>query len=132
MKYMQLAKLEWIAAGHENPSSPGVIKKVLLNRFDELNGKLMMLNYAMIKPGESFNEHYHNGMDEVFVIVCGNAIMRIESEVVKMSKGDMMLVHAGETHKMYNMGHVDLEYIVFGVAGNRDVETVVLDSETNT
>jgi mannose-6-phosphate isomerase-like protein (cupin superfamily) len=71
MKVIRSTKLELVPASHEDPKSPGVLKKVLLREDDFVGGKAHMINLALLPVGKSFKPHYHEDMQEVFVISFG-------------------------------------------------------------
>ena len=52
----------FVPASHEDSEVPGVLKKVLLRKDDFIDGKVQMLNWALLPVGRSFSPHYHQDM----------------------------------------------------------------------
>ena len=55
------ADRSFVPAGHEDPRSPGVWKKVLLEQAELRPGTVRMINWARLPIGKSFAPHYHRG-----------------------------------------------------------------------
>ncbi len=132
MKIVRGSGLEFVPAAHENQSEPGVLKKVLATKRDLVAGQVQMVNWSLLKVGKSFQRHYHENMQEVFVILSGNvqaSVASNQSDVIEqeLSTGDVLLVDAGEVHQMTNVGAEDVHYVVFGIATGEGGKTVVVE-----
>jgi mannose-6-phosphate isomerase-like protein (cupin superfamily) len=126
MKVIRCDDKAYVPASHENPLAPGVWKKVLFQRDELQPGTVQMVNWARLPPGSSFAAHYHEDMQEVFIIVAGEAEMTARGQTVALGRGDTIAVDACEVHSMANRGNEDVEYVVFGVTGNKGGKTVVV------
>ncbi|MBW2646376.1 MAG: cupin domain-containing protein [Deltaproteobacteria bacterium] len=126
MKIIRSGQLQFIPASHEDPKAPGVLKKVLLQRDDLIDGKIRMINWALLPAGKSFRAHYHEDMEEVFIILNGMAMIRIDKEETVLEKKDVVVVPIGKVHEMKNIGEEDVEYIVVGVSQEKGGKTVVV------
>jgi mannose-6-phosphate isomerase-like protein (cupin superfamily) len=42
--------------------------------------------------------HFHRRMTEIYLIACGTAEMRVETETIDLSQGQVILVEPGEAH----------------------------------
>lgn len=71
MRIIRGSEIEYVAASHEDPKNPGSLKKVLVRRDDLLDGQVQMINWAKLPVGKAFEAHYHEDMEEVFVIMRG-------------------------------------------------------------
>ena len=80
MKIIRTDDKSFIPASHENPLSPGVWKKVLFQRDELQPGTVQMVNWARLPVGNSFSAHYHEDMQEIFIIVAGEAEMVVAGE----------------------------------------------------
>jgi mannose-6-phosphate isomerase-like protein (cupin superfamily) len=129
MKIIHAADRAFVPASHEDPRAPGVWKKVLFQQDAFQAGRVQMVNWARLPRGQSFAAHYHQDMQEVFVIVQGTARMTVGSEAVELGRGDAILIEPGEVHKMHNRGEADVEYVVLGVASGQGGRTVVVEEE---
>lgn len=133
MKVIRGSEIEYEPASHEDPSDPGVLKKVLANKTDLLAGQVPMLNWSLLKTGKSFQRHYHEDMQEVFVILNGEVTMTVETskgaEPVEASLrgGDATLIDPGEIHRMENSSDEDVCYVVFGISQDQNGRTVVVE-----
>ncbi len=85
-----------------------------------------MLNWARLPAGSSFQSHYHEDMQEVFVILSGQVDMQVSGESRRMGPGDTVLIDPREIHRMTNVGADAAEYIVFGISSGRGGRTVVV------
>ena len=116
MKIVRAAELELIPASHEDPQTPGVFKKVMFRKDDFADGKAEMINWALLPKGKSFAPHYHEDMQEVFIIVRGKAKVTIDQEAGILYQGDAVVIPVGSVHEMENIGTEDVEYIVVGIS----------------
>ena len=126
MKVIHFADKAYVPASHENPLAPGVWKKVLFARDELQPGTVQMINWARLPAGSSFAAHYHEDMQEIFIIVSGEAEMAVSGETVVLGPGDAIAIDAGEVHRMNNRGDVDVEYVVVGITGNKGGKTVIV------
>jgi mannose-6-phosphate isomerase-like protein (cupin superfamily) len=126
MKLIRSADKPFVPASHENPLAPGVWKKVLFQRDELQPGTVQMVNWARLPAGSSFAAHYHEDMQEIFIIVAGEAEMVVAGEAIMLARGDTIAIDAREVHHMTNRGSEDVEYVVFGITGNKGGKTVVV------
>ena len=95
---------------------------------DLVNGRVQMINWARLPAGSSFRLHYHQDMEETFILVRGQATMTVNEQVVIMNPGDAVMVSPLEQHEMTNHGDEDVEYVVVGISLGQDGKTVVVGS----
>jgi mannose-6-phosphate isomerase-like protein (cupin superfamily) len=126
MKIIRLKDLEFVPAGHEDPKSPGVLIKTLLKKGDLLPGQLQMVNWAKLGIGNSFRPHYHQDMEEIFIILKGKARIHIQEEEAELGKEEVVVIPMGQVHKMKNIGVEEVEYIVIGISQGKGGKTVVI------
>jgi mannose-6-phosphate isomerase-like protein (cupin superfamily) len=124
MKIIKSSKLDFIPASHEDPQNPNVLKKILLEKDDLVKGRVQMINWAKLLPGRTFVSHYHQDMQEIFILLSGTATMIIDDEEAIMQPGDVAIVPIKATHSMRNETNIDIEYIVMGVATGQDGKTI--------
>ena len=124
MNIIRLKDLAWIPASHEDPNAAGVLKKVLLQKSDFIEGSPQMINWCALKVGMSFRAHYHEDLEEVFILVKGKAVMRIGQERAEMGKEEAVAVPPQVIHEMTNIGREEVEYIVVGVSQGKGGKTV--------
>ena len=126
MKIIRSRDIEVLAASHEDLRSPGVYKRVILEKADFIEGRIQMVNWAFLPKGKSFRSHYHEDMQEVFIIIKGHVRIIVDSEQVELCKGDTVVIPVGSVHMMENIGKVDVEYIVIGVSKGTGGKTIVV------
>ncbi|MCA9215696.1 MAG: cupin domain-containing protein [Planctomycetales bacterium] len=128
MRIVRSTDLDYVPASHEDPNKPGVLKRVLATKEQMLDGRPQMINWARLPVGSSFKLHYHEDMEESFIIISGHAEMRVDNELHTLQRGDMLVVSPGEQHDMANVGETDVEYVVIGVSLGKGGKTVVVDA----
>lgn len=126
MRIVRSADLETVPACHENSESPGVLKKVILQMADFIDGRIQMINWAFLPTGKSFRAHYHENMQETFILIKGEARIIVDNEQAELREGDVVVVPIGSIHSMENVGKNDVEYIVVGVAKGTWGRTIVI------
>jgi mannose-6-phosphate isomerase-like protein (cupin superfamily) len=124
MRVIRATELEFVAASHEDPDSPGVLKKVLLQRDDLIAGRVQMVNWALLPVGQSFSAHYHEDMEEVFIVMKGRAEITVGIEKTELQEGDAVVIPVRGIHQMENVGEENVEYVVVGVSEGTRGRTV--------
>ncbi len=127
MRLIPSTEAEFIAASHEDPQKPGVLKRVLATRKELLDGRVQMINWARLPVGSSFRTHYHEDMEEIFILVQGQAEMRVEQSCTALGPGDALIVAPREVHSMRNTGMEDVEYVVVGISLGQNGKTVLVE-----
>lgn len=117
-------EIEYVPASHEDPNDPGVLKKVLATKQQLIGGRVQMLNWSRLPVGKSFQPHYHEDMQEVFVLLNGRVRMTVSESEHELGKGDAILVAPREIHEMTNICDQAVEYIVFGISTEEGGKTV--------
>lgn len=130
MELIKATQSEFIPASHEDPRNPGVLKRVIAvaERFQA--GHVQMLNWARLPAGSSFRPHYHEDMQEVFVLISGSVRMQGPRQSLEMSAGDTVIVDPREIHQMTNVGSQPADYLVFGISSQQGGRTVLASLES--
>ena len=129
MRIIKSAGRSFVPAGHENPLSPGVLKKVLLEKADLQPGRIQMVNWASLHAGKEFARHYHEDMQEIFILVQGEAESTVGTETATLGRGDAVVIDPREVHQMRNAGTETAEYLAIGITSETGGKTVVLAEE---
>lgn len=127
MKYIRSTDGEFVPASHEDATRPGVLKRVIATHADIPEGQVMMVNWARLPGGSSFRRHYHEDMQEFFVLMQGRVRMTVDGTEIEMQPGDTVIVDPREIHEMLNLNDSDAEYLVFGVSTGSGGQTVVVE-----
>ncbi|MEI6125953.1 MAG: cupin domain-containing protein [Pseudomonadota bacterium] len=127
MKIIHGQEVDYIPASHESFESPGVLKKILLRKDDCMDGRVQMVNWALLPGGKAFQAHYHEDMQEIFIIMSGRAKIAVAAEEEFLEAGDTVVVPAGSVHRMENTGCDDVAYIVIGISSGQGGRTIVTE-----
>lgn len=127
MRKISFDSIEYVPAGHEDPHNPGVLKKVLLQKTDLQTGRIQMVNWALLPSGNSFASHYHEDMQELFIVVRGTVETTVNDRTVALGPGDTIVVDPREVHRMVNRGSADAEYLAIGITREEGGKTVVVE-----
>ena len=125
MKIFRLKDLDWIPASHESLQSPSVWKKVLLQKDDLLEGRVQMVNWCRMGPGKAFRAHYHEDLEEIFIILKGKAEILVNGEEAEMGAREAVVILPREVHEMKNAGGEDLEYLAIGISQGKGGKTIL-------
>lgn len=124
MKIIRATDLDFVPASHEDPQNPGVLKKVLARKDDLIDGRVQMINWALLPAGKAFEAHYHEDMQEIFIILSGSVLITIGQESETLAKGDAVIIPPQAIHVMKNVGSENVEYIAIGVSRDGNGQTV--------
>ena len=129
MRTVKSASRSFVPAGHEDPLSSGVLKKVLLEKADLQPGRIQMVNWASLGAGKRFARHYHEDMQEIFILVQGEAEITVETETAILRRGDAVVIDPREVHQMRNAGTEAVEYLAIGITSEVRGKTVVVEEK---
>jgi mannose-6-phosphate isomerase-like protein (cupin superfamily) len=124
MKIIRSDHLKFIPASHEDKLHPGVLKKVLFKKGELIAGNIQMINWARLPQGKIFNAHYHQDMEEIFIIITGAVEISIENEFDQLNPGDAVAIPIGSVHTMRNISKSDVTYIVIGISKSGKGKTI--------
>ena len=126
MKMVRLKDLAWVPVSHEDPQAAGVLKKVLFQNEDFIAGHPQMVNWCKLKVGRSFQAHYHQDMEEIFILLKGKARIRVGEEEADLREEEAVAVPPPVVHEMKNTGDEEVEYIVIGISGGKGGKTITV------
>ena len=130
MKKFSTKNLEFIPAGHEDSQNPGVLKKVMFTVNDvKIEGTIQMVNWSKMEKGKSFSRHYHECMDEIFIIMSGQAEIEVGEERFLIEEAEAVYLPQGIEHDMRNIGMENLMYIAIGVVTKPGGKTIVVEDK---
>lgn len=126
MKIIRGQQLAFVPASHEDPRDPGCLKRVLAGQDDLIAGQVQMVNWSQLPVGRSFQSHYHEDMQEFFVLFDGLVRMLVNEQRIELAAGDAILIDPGEVHAMTNIGDRAANYLVFGISRQQGGRTIVV------
>jgi mannose-6-phosphate isomerase-like protein (cupin superfamily) len=86
-----------------------------------------MVNWARLPVGKAFSLHYHEDMQEIFVVFQGEARITVGEATALLRRGDAVLIDPGEVHEMRNVGNEDVEYLALGITAGTGGRTIVVE-----
>jgi mannose-6-phosphate isomerase-like protein (cupin superfamily) len=83
------------------------------------------VDHLLLPPGASEGLHRHRGVEEVYYVMNGGGEVRVGNETAAIAKGDAVPIRFNEPHSFRNTGGEDLEFMIIGIAFQKNV----LDTE---
>jgi quercetin dioxygenase-like cupin family protein len=105
------------AEGELKPSheGTGLVKQVDLFAHEDFDTNLSFIIYCEIEPGRSIGYHQHGENEEVYAILDGAGLMRVNGQVQEVKAGDVILNKPGWSHGLENNSSEPLKVFVFEV-----------------
>jgi mannose-6-phosphate isomerase-like protein (cupin superfamily) len=69
--------------------------------------------HGEIEPGGMAEAHIHNEMEQVFVILEGEALLRIGDEQHRVGRDDIVFIPSKEVHQVTSVGDKTLKILIF-------------------
>jgi len=69
----------------------------------------------VLEPGASIGEHTHEGDEEMYVIIEGEGVMRVDGVDKRVASGDICVTRSGHSHSLANTGDTPMRILVVGV-----------------
>ena len=104
-------------------------------RFGDSGPKYLMkgprMNFALVRfnPGQDFDAHYHNIMEENFYILEGEIDIVVDGVVNHMKAGQMIHIEPGEVHYCINNYDVPVK-MISTLAPYQEVDKVTVENYT--
>lgn len=77
----------------------------------EIDGRCRLCAKLTINPGSSIGFHNHEGEDEIFYILKGEATVCDHDRQDTLKEGDVLVTGGGKGHSVENNGQVTLEIL---------------------
>jgi len=68
------------------------------------------LAVVRVTPGVTTQLHRLNGTEETYIIKKGSGVLEIDGEKLELKPNDAIIIPAGASQKISNIGHQDLEF----------------------
>ena len=99
---------------HPAHGGAGLVRVARVARRGDLAGRCNFIDYAVVPPGGSIGDHRHAaGEEELYLVLAGSAVMRLDGEEVRVGPGDLVRNRPGGVHSLRNDGPGDVELFVF-------------------
>ena len=93
---------------------------------DDFNSDWTFLDHAILSAGSSVGYHYHDFLEESFVVLRGQGLMTIDDETFAAGPGSVTWQGIGQGHGIYNPGPEKLEFVRIAVK-QADEEYTTID-----
>ena len=80
---------------------------------EDFESNLQHLHETIIDPHSTIGYHLHEGNEEIYYIIQGEGIMKIDGEEKRVFAGDAIITHSGSYHGLINDTDNELKILVF-------------------
>jgi mannose-6-phosphate isomerase-like protein (cupin superfamily) len=70
----------------------------------------------ILQSGGSIGEHLHKNNEELYIILEGAGLMKIDGKDEPVKPGDVCITRKGHSHSLLNSGKAPMHFLVIGVA----------------
>jgi mannose-6-phosphate isomerase-like protein (cupin superfamily) len=92
---------------------PITFRRIL--REDEFATNIDFVDATIIPSGSTIGRHEHADSEELYLIIKGSPLMRVQGEERRLSPGCISIVRPGESHELVNDTLDDVEIFVVQV-----------------
>ncbi|MCY4606792.1 MAG: cupin domain-containing protein, partial [Gemmatimonadetes bacterium] len=97
---------------------------------DDFNSAWTFLDHAILSASGSVGYHYHDFLEESFVVLKGQGLMTIDDETFAVGPGSVTWQGIGQGHGTYNPGPEKLEFVRIAVKqSDREYTTIDLHDD---
>lgn len=82
---------------------------------------------ARLPPGASTTPHFHRQTEEIYYILAGTALMRIDALEQPVRPGDAIAIPPGAIHQITNTGSETLRFLCCCAPGYEHADTVLIE-----
>jgi mannose-6-phosphate isomerase-like protein (cupin superfamily) len=101
------------------------IRELLAHRNSSIRNQ--SLAEARLPPGASTTLHYHPRAEEIYYILSGQGLMRLEPETMTVGPGDAVAIPPGRIHQITNTGNTTLIFLCCCAPGYEHDDTILVD-----
>lgn len=87
----------------------------------------LSLAEAVIAPGQSTLSHYHRSTEELYYVIEGTGLLRINARQIEIKPGDAHLIRPGDEHCVTCMGDEPLRILCICAPPYQHEDTVVTE-----
>jgi uncharacterized cupin superfamily protein len=114
-KYVSSADVAPIRrAAEHGGSGPIVFRRLMAS--SEFTTNIDFLDLTVIPPGSTIGRHEHSGNEELYFIVDGEPLMRVDGVERRLGPSDVTVVRSGGWHELINDSDRDVEIFVVQVS----------------
>jgi mannose-6-phosphate isomerase-like protein (cupin superfamily) len=101
------------------------IRELLAHRNSCLRNQ--SLAEARLPPSASTTLHYHPRAEEIYYILAGRGLMRLDQEAIPVGRGDAIAIPPGLAHQITNTGGTTLTFLCCCAPGYEHDDTVLVN-----
>ena len=101
------------------------VREILNPRNSSLQNQ--SLAEARVAFGKATLEHYHSNSEEIYYILEGQGMMKIEEEIREIGSGDGIVIPPGKRHKIWNSGEGELVFLCCCSPAYTDEDTIMVE-----
>ncbi len=94
-------------------------------RPEDFHSTWTFLDHAILGAGGSVGYHYHDALEECFVVLRGRGLMTIDDETFEVSPGSVTWQGIGQAHGIFNPGPDTLDFLRVAVAQRDEPYTTI-------
>lgn len=91
-------------------------------------GKGQSLAEATLPPGAQTEAHFHPRTEELYYVLQGSGVIRIEDEEAELKVGDAVSIDPGLRHQIRTVGEIELVFLCCCTPAYSHEDTVLCDS----
>jgi mannose-6-phosphate isomerase-like protein (cupin superfamily) len=88
------------------------------------------VDHLLLPAGSSEGVHRHPGLEEIYYVLHGQGQAQVNGETAAIRQGDAVPVLLNETHQFKNDSGQDLEFMIVGIATQKNVLETILGADT--
>ena|SRR5437867_72715 len=85
---------------------------------------------ARLAPGRQTAPHYHVQTEEIYYILAGRGLMRIDRQQREVAAGDAIAIPPGQVHTIINTGSETLKFLCCCAPAYEHSDTVLVDASS--
>ena len=74
-------------------------------------GNTLVLSSTLLHARKTTSGHKHDGQEEVYFFIQGSGRMELDDQIIDVKQGDVIPIHDGVFHKVYNNTDEDLYFV---------------------
>jgi len=74
------------------------------------------VDHVLVPAGSSIGAHKHVGVEELYYVMDGEGMVRVNDEAAAVKKGDAIVMAPQDVHSFENTGETPLELLVVAAA----------------
>lgn len=82
----------------------------------DFEGPWNFVDYAVVPPGASIGQHRHGANEELYLVLAGEGVMRVDGQEIRVRPGHVVVNRPGGRHGLVNDGQEPLRLFVVEIA----------------